>query len=358
MLVANTTVEEQAIKRFEAALAATGLHAKYRRDCPDLWRAVSGRVNYLPVTYSEASIDYEIAYWRGKGLGAFDVSLVLFHDNRPFGIWPLSITSGDEAALGSSGSALLPPIFDRHLAQKSIKHLTGGCLDMADEFCRANSISDWKSRESFSGEIGLSQWHEQSLQRGAIATLGHDMFVDVSPDMAAIKSALRKSYKALITSGRKLGEVGVLNSEGVETWQEFRLLHRAAAGRVTRSDESWELQYRALLSGCAFLVYLRDHTGRMVGGAFFNVTRDEGYYSVGAYDRALFDKPIGHVIQYQAIEEMKRLGLRWYFIGARPYPGDRPPPTEKQIAIVSFQEGFASHHFPRFLINRKVAQHE
>lgn len=358
MLTPHSAEEEKSIETFDAALASVGMHAKYRSDCPEVWRTVSSQVDYLPVTYSEASIDYQITYWRGMGRHVSDTSLVLFHDNRPFGVWPLSVTNHEVMSLGSGGDSLLPPIFDKLLAPKSKKSLTGACLDLADEFCRIGSLSAWESRESFSDKQGLSQWHEQSMQRGAKVALGHDIFVDLSPDMSGIKSGLRKSYKALITSGRKLGQVGVLNGEGPEIWGEFRQLHRVAAGRVTRSDESWQLQYSALLSGNAFLVYLRDHSGRMVGAALFNTTHDEGYYSVGAYDRALFDKPLGHVIQYQAIEEMKRLGLRWYFIGARPYPGDQPPPTEKQIAIVSFQEGFASHHFPRFLINRKIAQRE
>lgn len=354
MLTQHTAEEARAIKMLDAALISVGLQARYRSDCPDVWRAVSSHVDYLPVTYSESSIDYEIAYWRGKGVNVSDASLVLYHDNRPFGIWPLSVSAGDVVSLGSSGGSLLPPIFDRRLTQKSIKSLTGACLNLADEFCRISSAPGWESRELFSDRVGLGQWHEQSLQRGATVTLRHDIYVDLSPEIAVIKRSFRKSYKPLITSGRKLVDVGVLNGEGREIWDEFRLLHRAAAGRVTRSDESWQLQYRALLHGNAFLVYLRDHSGRMAGGAFFNTTRDEGYYQVGAYDRALFDLPLGHIVQCQAIEEMKHLGLRWYFIGARHYPGDQPSPTDKQTAIVQFQEGFASHHFPRFIVTRKI----
>jgi len=61
----------------------------------------------------------------------------------------------------------------------------------------------------------------------------------------------------------------------------------------------------------AFSVYLRDTEGAMIGGGFFNFTRDEGVYSVGAYDRSLFDKPLGHVVQFRAIEELKSRGIRW-----------------------------------------------
>jgi FemAB family protein len=347
---------DDALKAFDSVLASVGLEAKYRRDLPEDWAAVSVRVDYLPVSYSETSIDYHTAYWLGNGDEFSDVSLVLYYDKQAVGIWPLSVINGHPMRLGSCGGLLQPPIFDDRLALKSIKKVVAACLDLADEFCRIHSLPAWESRESFSDKYGVSEWHIQAMQRGADAAIRHDIFVDLSLDMAAIKNRFRKSYKSLITSGKQHFQVAILNQDGgEEIWQEFRALHLMAAGRSTRSEESWNLQYLALLKGDIFLVYLRDHGGRMVGGALFHITRDEGYYSVGAYDRDLFDKPIGHVIQYQAIEEMKRLGVRWYYIGTRPFPDEPPLLTEKQTAIVQFQNGFATHTFPRFLITRRLA---
>jgi hypothetical protein len=96
-------------------------------------------------------------------------------------------------------------------------------------------------------------------------------------------------------------------------------------------------------SGDAFLVGLRDPAAqRLVGAGFFQCTRDEGLYAVGAYDRALFDKPLGHAVQQRAIETMKARGLQWSRIGER-----QPAPTAKEVAIAAFKQGFASHQFCR-----------
>lgn len=339
---------------FDSVLKISGMDAKYRHDCPDDWAKVSAHAGYLPVKYSGTSIDYDSAYWLGKGASFTDVSLVLYHDRQPAAIWPLSIIDEDVVQFGSCGGMLMPPVFDQKLALKSVKKLVAGCLELADRFCLAASIAVWQSRESFADGNGLTEWHVQAMQLGAEAELRHDIFVDLSMDMAAIKNRFRKSYKSLITSGRQHFQVALLDTGNVETWREFRELHLSAAGRATRSDESWDLQYQALLEAEIFLVYLRESAGRMVGGALFHVTRDEGYYSVGAYDRDLFDKPIGHLIQHEAIEEMKRRGVRWYFIGARPFPAEPPALSEKQSAIVLFQNGFASHTFPRFVVTRKL----
>ena len=83
----------------------------------------------------------------------------------------------------------------------------------------------------------------------------------------------------------------------------------------------------------------------MVGGGLFSFTSDEGLYVVGAYDRSLLDKPLGHVVQYRAIEELKKRDVKWCKIGTRPYSSNAPTPTDKEISIANFKQGFATWHF-------------
>jgi FemAB family protein len=178
--------------------------------------------------------------------------------------------------------------------------------------------------------------------------------------LSDIWASIRRRYKALINAGDRLWEKSVLTDFSEELWKEFRLLHLMVAGRQTRSLESWNVQHEAIASGDAFLVYLRDESKRMVGGGLFHVSRDEGVYAVGAYDRSLFDKPLGHIVQWQAIQEMKKRKVHWYKIGVTSYPGDVPKPTDKEMSISHFKEGFATHHFAglRFECFVKEGQNE
>ena len=77
-------------------------------------------------------------------------------------------------------------------------------------------------------------------------------------------------------------------------------------------------------------------------------------HAVAAYDRTLFDKPLGHVVQYRAIEEMKKRNISWYKIGVRPYGSDNPKPTEKEISIGEFKAGFSSHCFPHYRLTHQL----
>lgn len=338
-----------------AALSDASLGARPRLADGAAWADVAGRLGYLPVDYSPAMIDYQLAYWSGNGSPTMDISLVLVHDSRPCGIWPLSAALDPKGnwRIGSSGGPVVPPLFVSGLARKSIKSVTAGCLAFLDRICQLNGQSATDIVEAYAGVDGLSEWHDRLMQVGARAELRHDLFLDLSPSMAEIKSTFRKSYKALITSGGKLWEVELATTSDPGLWDEFRLLHRAVAGRVTRSEESWRFQHDAIASGDAFFVYLRDSEGRMVGGGLFHTTAHEGLYAIGAYDRSLFDKPLGHVVQYRAIEEMKRRGVRWYKLGVRHYPGETPVPSDKEIAISNFKQGFSSHLFPRYQLHHR-----
>ncbi|WP_445371140.1 FemAB family protein [Methylomonas sp. HW2-6] len=338
----------------DEALAAANLPARPYSENPGHWCNAAVRAEYLPVAYSRAMIDYQLAYWRGSGQPLFDLSLVLYQDKHPCGIWPLSFVAADGVRLGSNGDALLPPLFVAGLTPNVRKKLLQSCLDFVDTLARKFDIGQWQSLAAFENQSSVSEWQHLALCRGATVTCSYELFIDLHRSVAEIKSGFRKSYRPLVSLGAKLWQIAVLDGRDDRVWDEFKNLHREVAGRVTRSDDSWRLQHAAVASGDAFLVYLRDGAQRMVGGGFFQVTRDEAVYAVAAYDRALFDKPLGHAVQYRAIEEMKSRGVRWYKIGARPYPGDQPPPSEKELRIAEFKQGFASHIFPCYRLTASL----
>jgi FemAB family protein len=107
-------------------------------------------------------------------------------------------------------------------------------------------------------------------------------------------------------------------------------------------------QFEMILNDKAILISIRDpESHKMVGAGFFQYSSSEGLYSVGAYDRSLFDKPLGHAIQQRAIEILKSKGIEWYHIGERHYHQSPHHPSAKEVAISEFKQGFASHIFCR-----------
>jgi FemAB family protein len=343
---------DEQIVRINAAIAVEeGAGSVSREQNRAKWDSTLAELPYIPVYYSSASIDYQLAYQRGHGGEWADLSLILHHDYRPCGVWPLSFSTKDsQRAITSHGLPVLPPLLVRDLPDRSRKTVIQKCIRLWEQICAAGDVAIRTSAESFadSAEMGLSEWLDQMLRAGAQASLRFELFVDLSLEADAIKSRFRKSYRSLITSGARDWLVGEMISANASLWLEFRRLHEQVSGRITRCAESWDLQHQAIADENAFLVFLRDRDGKMVGAGFFSTTRDECVYGVGAYDRSLFAKPLGHVVQYRAIEIMKSRNLRWYKIGQRPYSSEAP--TEKALSIAEFKQGFATHLFPQYVL--------
>lgn len=333
----------------------SGLVVSLRDKSKKLWDDILQGCKYIPVAYTSSNIDFLLEHQFGNGVEIYDMSCIIMCDNKPVAVWPLFLSIHDGLVnLFFLDNNVLPPIIIQKCASSSEKIIVKGCQNFADQILSLSGLSTWTSMESFMGNIGLSSWHMQSMAKGAKPALNHEVFLDLSLTMIEIKAQFRKSFKSLITSGQKVWNVGVLDYDKREIWDEFKALHLQVAGRKTRSDETWAIQYTDILNKRSFLVYLRNQEGEMVGAGLFNFTRDEGLYAIGAYDREQFDKPLGHVVQYCAIEELKKRDVRWYKLGARPYPTNVPVPSAKEISIGEFKQGFASHLFPRIVLEHIV----
>ena len=312
------------------------------------WDTVVAASFYAPVSHTRRMVAYQHCY-AAQSCPAFeDCSVVIRHAGQAIGVWPLNVrVATDGPAVGSNDGSVLPPLFAAQTGRKLLRSTIVSLAAVIEEVARRAGLSSWQGTESFGGEDGCSEWHLLAMERGARLAVGHEIYADLGRTLADIKSTLRKSYKSLLTEAERHWRAAIHHGACEDVFDEFRRLHLKVAGRATRSMETWDRQMEALHAEAAFLVSLRDADETLVGAGLFHVSPHEALYAVGAYDRSLFDKPLGHLVQWQAIQEMQRLGLRWYKLGARPYPGDTPAPNAKELSIAHFKQGFASHVFLR-----------
>lgn len=323
-----------------------------------LWDELVDRPGYFPVAYTGVNLDFLIECQAGNGIQIEDWSVIICWDKKPVAVWPLFLITDTSGNIFFTflDNAVLAPLFIDEIRPSIGKQIVKKCLSFITAHAGKTGAREWKSIVLFNDSVGLGEWYLQSMGTGARADIYHELFVDLSLDIAEIKSRFRKSYKSLISSGEKLWNIKIIDTAAAETWNSFKQLHIKVAGRKTRSDSSWDIHYENILEGRSFLVALFDTHDEMVGGGFFNYTDTEGFYAVAAYDRSQFDKPIGHIVQYHAIKYLKEKNVKWYKIGLRLYASDIPEPTSKELAISEFKEGFATHVFPKFILKHKVYQ--
>ena len=297
------------------------------------WQSVLEMCAYVPVDYTLGMVRYQTAYF-----GLEDLSRVLWHDNEPVGVWPLGLRDGGPTGrqLTTNGTEILPPLLAVGLPERTEKRVIADCLREVQTICERIGQLQWWSKEVVMLD-GLSLWHRRMMEHGGRASVDHELYVDLGWGLEEIRANARKSYRSLVTAGQKQYLASVSDEVA-----PLKALHLAVAGRQTRSDATWQAQQDAVESGEAFCVYLHDRQDKLVGGALFHHSRDEALYAVGVYDRTLRDKPLGHVVQVAAMDEMQQRDVEWYHLGLRPYVAD-----EKELSIAHFKEGWSTHVFPR-----------
>jgi FemAB family protein len=311
----------------------------------DTWDNEISKLDMIPVCFDGDFIDYQRNYYLSLSFDEVEPLRFIYHlNNIPHLFWPvILLRSGEDYTLETFGGGVYSPLLIDGI-QESIRSKAEseiyGVLGKLMSLFSIESVKVITSRRT----NRLGKWYQKIAEESGSAALSHNMYVDLEWSVSDIFASFRKSYKNLVNKAKGLWKCEVLKDEFDKyIFEKYKQLHIETSGRQTRSDESWNLQYQMILAKKAFLVVLYDSKNELVGGGYFNYTRDEAFYSVGVYKRELFDQPLGHLVQFVAISFMKESGMKQYLLGRRHYKSDIPSPEEKLLNISGFKNGFATH---------------
>lgn len=162
----------------------------------------------------------------------------------------------------------------------------------------------------------------------------------------------RKGCKSDIKTAQKRGiTVLVVDQANYEAkhFDRYRAIHFAAAGRQTRTDESWETQRGWLQSGASILA-LAEKDGQIISAAFVNTYKHRAYYQSSAtlpeFEREV---GLGHVMQWEVIQYLKKTAFTHYEIGWNYQPNiSQEVADPKLLGISRFKAGFGAEVFPLY----------
>ena len=176
------------------------------------------------------------------------------------------------------------------------------------------------------------------LSTAATHSLEFRAVIDLTRSADELFGDMRKGHRQQIRWGQANMQVQVVDSTTGDrcSFDAYRALHAAAAGRITRGAGSWAAMFDAIVSGSGDLV-LGSIDGQLVSGTLILDAGDTAYYSSGAYDRSRFDKPLAHWPLFNAILRAKNRGLRWFDVGEIGGSG-----SAKEQSIAYFKGGFSS----------------
>jgi hypothetical protein len=192
------------------------------------------------------------------------------------------------------------------------------------------------------------------LENGGETAPEFTRIIDLTESKVDLHRQVTKSNRNQIKWGEKNLAIQVLDSATIcrDDMIQFQTLHIHAAGRQTRSQETWEKQYEMVCAEEAFVVFgkLEDE---LVTAALFSYSPDYSYYGVSASKRELFDKPLSHAILWRGILHSQLLGCRSFEMGNVLYPnqGDILP-SKKELGISTFKRGFGGKTYVRMNVTR------
>ena len=316
------------------------------------WIFIQNTIDYLPVLYSVSSINYQEQYFTEQSDQLFDLSQVIYWDNKPIGILSLTLSSKDkDLFLTSQGHPVLRPLVLDQIPRSSQKKIFNECAYLVHTIIENYKIKEFCLQEIYSLNFNISSWYEYFLIKNFIPNNQFSLILDLEQTHEEIKRNYRKSYKSLINKGKKNWEVHIFQ-EDFKRWHEFQDLHEQVSGRRTRSKKTWQIQADNLKNKNAIFIYIVDNNEIMVGGAYFDLSKDEANYSVGVYRRDLATQPLGHIIQDRAIQHFLKLGIRRYKIGNKPFPSLSKELSDKDISIAEFKSGFGAELYLEPQLNR------
>jgi FemAB family protein len=313
---------------------------------PNLWQTVLDQCNTIPsIFHLFNTTQFYIACFSQSN--AVNLSIILYNNKQAVGVMPL-MTHQDEQKkwiLSSNGVEIVEPIFIKGLPRKIKKRLES---QLSDLIVALSNVLNIKQCQFVNMEYNqLSSWYLLWADRAKEIFSTHHLLVDLSLPMDEIRSKFRKSLNPLINKGLREWKVEIHEHVSEELFEKFRLLHKEVAGRSTRPIKSWRAQKKQIDLLESFLITVSDKNEKLVGAGLFIYSDYQSLYCVGAYKRELFNKPIGHPVQMKAIEFLKQKRCRWYEIGQKHLKVDKDPPTDKEISISFFKEGFSTNIIAR-----------
>ena len=330
------------LKKIEEINIESNIDFKLKLSDETIWEDVFNKLEYKSVLCCNSFIQYQYIYNLSFEKTIYDISIILFFKKKPIGLLPLFYLGSNNSLSYINNDTdkkiftpfFLPDISDEIKDKALIS--TFKFLFELKEFLKIHEIKIYFTNPFLKKDLNLS-----NLNNNFKLLENYDLYLDLSNSVDDIKKKIRKSYISIINKEKSI-KINVFDEtkNDEKIWLEFKDLHLQVSKRKTRSDESWNKQFKNLCDKKAFFFYL-EKNNKLIAGSFFDVTNDEAHYSGSVFNEEARKNNISHFIQYAAIKFFKNKKIKWYYLGKYISKIDELN-TKKDLNISFFKKGFSS----------------
>lgn len=174
--------------------------------------------------------------------------------------------------------------------------------------------------------------------------------LNISLSLEDIKQEIRKGHKYDINRGLKSFKIEIWNGGNIdnEILEQYRLLHKKAAGKITRPAKTFALMFEWIKNDNSILVSIR-LKDKFVGFGMVNIYKEFAYFQSACNDPDVENMPINHALQWETIEYLKNKGIQYYELGWQYSKGiSFEVISIKELDISRFKRGFGGFTVPLF----------
>ncbi len=277
-------------------------------------------------------------------------SFLCLHEGSVVAVCPLIVEThahGTESIREFSygGDAEPAPALAGALPEKARKEVLQRVFAHVDELAGRINIARASFRMS---PLAPSFWNSPFQAANPLLRLGFSdislatQVIDLSQDEEALRHGMRSEHRLHVNRASKSLETTVLDAATAtqEQFDQYRVMHRRAAGRVTRPIETFQMMYGWIRAGSAILCSA-SLQGKAVGFILVSLYKDGAYYSSGCRDLDHGGASVGHLLQWRTIQWLKQQGVRRYEVGIQVYANQpHAMVSERELSIALFKRGF------------------
>lgn len=286
-------------------------------------------------------------------------SFMITHGSEIIAICPLTIETREfndkritEFSFG--GSPLPFPAFKKNMEKKNKKKIEQIIFKKIDLLAGENKIS----RSLFYlCPLSTSFLESRFPKSNVLMEYGYNdislnsSVIDLTKGLNSIKNSFRRNHKRIIDEEHHLKintyDKGSITKEAFKRYQE---MHYRDAGRVTRTQATFNIMYNWILKRKGVLFELVDKNSISLG--FFYVD----LYKRGATSGSCCNEPgcdklgVQHILNWHAIKWLIENDFKYFELGPQKY--SYTPynfPSQKEINISLFKKGFGPETVPLFI---------
>ncbi len=137
--------------------------------------------------------------------------------------------------------------------------------------------------------------------------------IKIDQNIEKVKQNIRKTYRHIFNNYKDKVNFNIYDYKNIdeETFLKYKNMHHKDAGRITRTQSTFRLNFEYIKEGKSFLSEVTLKNGEPLGYSLFYLYKNCALYG-SACSEPSSNLPISHLAQWGALQYLNKIGVEYY----------------------------------------------